>query len=234
MASTGRQQVTEMMASGGPSRYLRTVLALLAVAMVALGINPRYRDDWLLENILTAIGVIALLWVYRRWRLSDASCTLLAIFALLHSLGSHYTYAEVPYDTWLRAVFGTDLQQLFGIERNHYDRLVHFLFGLLWLHPLREIILRATPVDRLTSYLYPVALLAMVSHCYELAEWGAAELLGGDLGMAFLGAQGDVWDAHKDMGLAFAGALVAAAAEWVWARRRDTAGNTLHDSWSRG
>lgn len=200
--------------------YLSVLLLLVAATVVGFGIDPVDRATWLLENALTLVAVVALAVNHRRHPLSNASYTLLAVFALLHAVGSHYTYSEVPYEAWLHSLFGADLQTLFGIERNHYDRLVHFLFGVLWFHPLREWILRTTPVDRLTSYLYPVALLATASHCYELMEWVAAEWAGGDLGMAYLGSQGDVWDAQKDMALAFVGALLAVAAEWVWERRR--------------
>lgn len=204
----------------GRNLYLRILLIGLVLAVVILGIQPAYRDVWLLENLLSLLAVVLLFFSHRRWPLSNASYTLLAIFALFHSVGSHYSYSEVPYERWLHSLTGVDLHSLFGIERNHYDRLVHFLFGALWFHPLRELILRATPVDRLTSYLYPLALLGTASHCYELLEWIAAELFGGDLGMAYLGSQGDVWDAQKDMGMALIGSLLAALVEMGWERRR--------------
>lgn len=200
--------------------YLRALLVFLAVVIVSLGINPSYREDWLLENVLTLLALIGLTYTHRRWPLSNASYTLLAAFAVLHSIGSHYTYSEVPYDEWLRRWTGTDLATLFNLERNHYDRLVHFAFGLLWFHPLRELILRLTGVGPVTSYLYPLALLAMVSHCYELIEWGAAEVFGGDLGMAYLGIQGDIWDAQKDMALALLGSLIGMLAELICSRGR--------------
>lgn len=210
--------------------YLRALLVGLAVVIVSLGINPSYREDWLLENVLTLLALIGLTYTHRRWPLSNASYTLLVVFAVLHSIGSHYTYSEVPYDAWLRRWAGTDLAALFNLERNHYDRVVHFAFGLLWFHPLRELILRSTRVGPVTSYLYPLALLAMVSHCYELIEWGAAEVFGGDLGMAYLGTQGDVWDAQKDMALALLGSSIALLAELIGCREAG-AQHRVSESW---
>jgi putative membrane protein len=96
-----------------------------------------------------------------------------------------------------------------GWERNHFDRSVHFLYGLLLAYPVREVFLRVADVRGFWGYFLPLDLTMSTSMMFELFEWGAAELVGGDLGMAYLGTQGDVWDAHKDMALASLGALIA-------------------------
>lgn len=96
-----------------------------------------------------------------------------------------------------------------GWERNHFDRLVHFSYGLLLAYPIREIFLRVANVRGFWGYFLPLDVAMSTSMIFELFEWGAAVLFGGDLGMAYLGTQGDIWDAHKDMALASLGALIA-------------------------
>jgi putative membrane protein len=119
---------------------------------------------------------------------------------MLHALGAHYTYAMVPYQVWIPSLAG---------GRNMFDRLVHFSYGLLLAYPIREMFLRIGNVRGFWGYFLPLDLTMSTSMLYELIEWGAAEYFGGDLGQAYLGTQGDVWDAHKDMALASLGALIA-------------------------
>jgi putative membrane protein len=187
------------------------VLALavpLGVFWVLLAIHPHDRQDWLLENALTALAVIGLAATWRRFPLQRASYAMIAIFLALHTLGAHYTYAEVPYDDWARSLSGTGLNERFGWDRNNFDRVVHFAYGLLLATPIREVFLRVAKVRGFWSYFLPLDLTMSTSMLYELIEWVAATWFGGDLGMAYLGTQGDVWDAHKDMALASVGALL--------------------------
>ncbi|MCP4727581.1 MAG: DUF2238 domain-containing protein, partial [bacterium] len=101
------------------------------------------------------------------------------------------------------------LNSIFGLERNHYDRLVHFNYGLLLAYPIFEIFHRIAHVRGFWAYFLPLDITMSTSMLYELIEWGAALVVGGELGQAYLGTQGDIWDAHKDMGLASLGALIA-------------------------
>jgi len=190
-------------------RYARRLLALFALWWIAMAISPSYRADWVLENVLTVAAVAGLVLSHRRFPLSRVSYTLLFVFGCLHTLGAHYTYAEVPYDAWWASLTGTSLNATLGWERNHYDRFVHFTYGLLVAYPVREVFLRIADVRGFWGYFLPFDLTMSSSMTYELVEWGAAELFGGDLGMAYLGTQGDVWDAHKDMALASLGGLLA-------------------------
>jgi putative membrane protein len=119
---------------------------------------------------------------------------------MFDALGSHYTYALVPYQEWF---------PIFEGGRNHFDRLVHFLYGLLLAYPIREMFLRIGNVRGFWGYFLPLDLTMSTSMLYELIEWLAAEVVGGDLGQAYLGTQGDIWDAHKDMALASLGALIS-------------------------
>lgn len=190
-------------------RYLYILLGLFSIEWVFLAIKPLHFSDWLLENVLVVVGIAVLLLTYKKFPLSRVSYTLLFIFLGLHAIGAHYTYAEVPYDQWLQSAFGFSLNELMGWERNHFDRLVHFSYGLLLAYPIREVFLRVVGVRGFWGYFLPLDLTMSTSMLYELVEWGVAVLFGGDLGMAYLGTQGDIWDAHKDMGLASLGALIA-------------------------
>ena len=176
---------------------------------IALAINPLDRKDWALENAIAVVCITYLAFTVRRFPLSRISYTLLFIFLCLHEIGAHYTYSEVPYDAFFEAVFGKSLNGMLGWERNHFDRLVHLLYGLLLAYPIREIFLRVADVKGFWSYFLPLDVTMSTSMLFELIEWAAAEIFGGDLGVAYLGTQGDIWDAHKDMALASFGAVIA-------------------------
>ncbi len=171
--------------------------------------SPHDRGDWLLENVLVFVAVGALFYGYRRRPLSNVAYTLIFIYLCMHVLGSHYTYSLVPYNAWTEALFGSPLNDWFGAERNHYDRLVHFAYGLLLVLPVRELFMPLVRGSLFWSGFLALNLVMSTSMIYELIEWGAAEFFGGDLGVAFLGSQGDAWDAQKDMALATLGALIS-------------------------
>ena len=137
------------------------------------------------------------------------SYTLIFLFLCLHEIGAHYTYSEVPYDAWFQALTGRSLNAWMGWNRNQFDRVVHFCYGLLLAYPVREVFLRVADVRGFWGYFLPLDLTMSTSMLYELIEWLPAVGLGGDLGAAYLGTQGDPWDAHKDMLLASLGAVVA-------------------------
>jgi putative membrane protein len=180
---------------------LQAMLAVYGVAWGLLAISPVDRDTWLLENYLVFAVVGLLVASHRRFVFSNLSYASLGLFLLLHAVGSHYTYSLVPIGEWLR--------DSFDLSRNHYDRFVHFAFGLLFAYPMREITLRRIHAHRLWSFVVPVLFIVSASSLYEIIEWAAARATSPDVGMAYVGAQGDVWDGQKDMLLAFVGAVVA-------------------------
>lgn len=190
-------------------RYLLLLAVLFGLLWTALAIAPWHRADWALENALVVVFVVVVALTYKRLTLSRVSYTLIFLFLCLHEIGSHYTYSEVPYDQWFKALTGTTFNSLVGWERNNFDRVIHFAYGLLLAYPVREVFWRVASARGFWSYFLPLDLTMSTSMIYELVEWAAAEFFGGDLGQAYLGTQGDVWDAHKDMALASAGALVA-------------------------
>jgi putative membrane protein len=189
--------------------YLFKLAALFALLFGALAISPSHRADWALENALVLAFVVAVALSYKRLTLSRISYTLIFVFLCLHEVGAHYTYAEVPYDAWVKSLTGHTFNGLVGWERNNFDRVIHFCYGLLLAYPVREVFWRVASARGFWSYFLPLDITMSTSMIYELVEWGAAEAFGGDLGQAYLGTQGDVWDAHKDMALASLGALVA-------------------------
>lgn len=191
------------------SRYLALLAVIFAIEWIALAISPLDRADWALENVIVVVFVLVVALTYKRFPLSRISYTLIFLFLMLHEVGAHYTYAKVPYDDWFYSLFGFSLNQKLGFERNHFDRLVHFCYGLLLAYPIREVFIRIADVKGFWGYFLPVDLTMSTSMIFELFEWGAAEFFGGDLGVAYLGAQGDIWDAHKDMALASLGAIIA-------------------------
>lgn len=190
------------------ARYVGLLAGVFALLWIALAIEPSHRQDWLLENVLVALGIGLLAATHRKLPLSKASYTLLFIYLSLHAVGAHYTYAEVPYDAWFKSLTGTTFNELVGWERNNFDRVVHFSYGLLLAYPVRELFLRIASFRGFWGYFLPLDLTMSTSMLYELIEWGAAAAFGGELGAAYLGTQGDVWDAHKDMALASLGALI--------------------------
>jgi putative membrane protein len=188
--------------------YFTIFVAAIAVLWIALAISPNDRSDWLLENVLLFAGAIVLIATRRALPLSGISYTLILIFFCLHIVGAHYTYAEVPYDEAFRSLTGYSFNEMVGWKRNNYDRVVHFSYGLLLAYPIRELFLRVANARGFWGYFLPLDLTMSTSMVYELIEWLSAIWFGGDLGTAFLGSQGDEWDAQKDMALASLGALI--------------------------
>lgn len=200
--------------------YRDIAAALFALVWAALAIAPLYRHDWMLENLLVLLCAGCFLWWRKSIHLSKLSVTLVFIYLCFHEIGAHYTYSKVPYDDWARSLTGVTVSDWLGLERNHFDRLVHFLYGALLAYPMREVYIRKHWLHGRLTFTFPVAITLAFSAMYEIFEWWAAELAGGDLGVAYLGTQGDVWDAQKDMGLAGFGAVLAILATAVGYLRR--------------
>ncbi|OHA32145.1 MAG: hypothetical protein A2928_00415 [Candidatus Taylorbacteria bacterium RIFCSPLOWO2_01_FULL_45_15b] len=183
------------------TRYQKFLCAAFAIAWAWAAYKPLYRDDWLLENYLVFVAVPLIFIVGRYFKLSSVSYTLITIFLILHVIGSHYTYAEVP--------IGEILKDWFNTERNMYDRLVHFGFGFLLAYPAREVFVRLSQVKGFWGYYFPLDVVLAGSAFYEIIEWLAAQKVDAEAGLAFLGSQGDIWDAQKDMLVAGIGAFIA-------------------------
>ncbi|MGI2172843.1 DUF2238 domain-containing protein [Shewanella ulleungensis] len=190
-------------------RYFLLLSIIFIIEFIVTSINPYNRADWALENVLVVLSVIFVVFTYKKCPLSRLSYSLIFIFMSLHEIGSYYTYSNVPYDEFLLSYFNVSLNEYMGWNRNNFDRLIHFAYGFLLAYPVRDLYCKIAAVKGFWSYFTPLNLIMSTSMLYELVEWGAAEVFGGELGMAYLGTQGDIWDAHKDMALASLGGLLA-------------------------
>ncbi len=192
------------------TRGQRWLLGAFGALVAATWINPPWPAEQALHSSLTAVAVVGL-WLLRR-RLDTAQWAWALAFLALHTIAARWIYSFVPYDDWTDAVFGARLSELFSWERNHFDRLVHFAYGVCLTAVLRLKWLRSLEIVLATSALY------------ELLEWAIAMTLGAETAEAYNGQQGDMWDAHADMALAALGALVTSLASSV--RRRSPAATT--------
>lgn len=122
-------------------RFLRLLIVLFSVWWLVLAIHSRERGDWLLENALVFAAVVFFAVFFRRLSFSRLSYGLIFVFLCLHEVGAHYTYAEVPYDAWWQSLTGRTFNSLVGWQRNNFDRVVHFCYGLLLAYPVREVFL---------------------------------------------------------------------------------------------
>ena len=182
------------------NRLLQVLVGWYAVVWVITAVAPLDRHDWVLENLLVAAALAILIGTYRILPLSDLSYLLITAFLTLHAVGAHYTYAEVPFGFWLKDTF--------GFARNPFDRVVHFSFGLLMAYPIREVFLRVANARGFWAYYLPLDVTLAFSALYEIMEMVVATMVAPGTGDAWLGTQGDVWDAQKDMGSAALGALL--------------------------
>lgn len=178
-------------------RYPEGLLALFLAIVAAFAIRPYNVFDFWLENLLV-IGIVGLLVLSRRrFPLSHISYTLIFTYLVIHEVGAHYAYSHVPID-WQRL----------GFERNHYDRVVHLSFGLFMAYPIQEMFHRLANTRGLWSYYLPLDVTLSFSALYEIIEWLSALTLTAEASIQFVGAQGDEWDAIKDMAMAGLGALL--------------------------
>lgn len=158
-------------------------------------------NNWLLENFLVILSLILIYINYKKYQFSDLSFVLFTLYLCLHIYGSKYTYAENPFGYWLKDTF--------HLERNHYDRIVHFSFGFLLAYPMREAFISWFKFPSWVGWILPIEITLSISGFYELIEWGVADVFFPAQGDAYLGTQGDIWDAQKDMFLATLGAVLA-------------------------
>lgn len=195
------------------SRYHAGLTLGFGVVWVWAAILPTGRFEWFLENILIFAVVALMVAIYRRFPLSNLSYTMVAVFLALHTYGSHYMYANTPLGFWV--------SDLFGVERNHYDRIIHFLFGLLIFWPLREVAERSIRAGEKWVGLVGLMFIVSMSAFYESIEWVVAIVVSPGAALDFLGTQGDLFDAQKDHTLAIAGGILSfLAAGWMARRGR--------------
>lgn len=187
-------------------------ITVIAVMLLA-SINPLEWSSYLLHQAGTLLFLGMMLAAYRYWHISERAFALAMVFLLVHILGARYLYSYVPYDDWLERMMGLRLADIFGWQRNMYDRLVHFSYGLLLFASMLEGLRHTLKLTSLKQLIVLTLMLNMASSAlYELFEWGIAVTLSSEDAEAYNGQQGDIWDAHKDMALALLGGMISAAA----------------------
>jgi uncharacterized membrane protein YjdF len=85
-------------------------------------------------------------------------------------------------------------------------------------YPIREVIERFADVRGFPALWLPVAVIVAMNGTFEIIEAVAAEIVSPGTGPAWLGAQGDVWDAQFDMTAGLLGVVVAMLATWLFVK----------------
>lgn len=188
-------------------KYFPHILfAVYFIEFIVLGINPVSRDVWWAENLPIVAIVLGIVILYVRGvRFSNLAYLMMFVLPFWHTIGGHYTFERVPFD-WFN--------NLFGFERNMFDRVGHFSVGL-YAYPIIEYFKKYNLTkSNFINYSYAIFFIAFVAMSYELIEWQYAVREGGEAGLAFLGSQGDIWDAQKDMLMDTLGAIFAVIIFW--------------------
>lgn len=197
--------MTTAFTAGSPTfrenRFLHWICAGAVAAFLISGYHPEKIFDWALENVAITVGLAMAVMSYRRLPLSDLSYLLLLLFLCLHEWGAHYKYSDVPLGEWMKPWLHT--------PRNHFDRVAHFSFGLLFSYPMQEICIRVLRVTGPWRYYLPIQCTLALSACYEMMEAAMASILTPERGEEFVGMQGDMWDSQKDMFVAGIGSVAA-------------------------
>ena len=186
------------------NRFLLILAGCYALLWTLLAIHPVDRGDWLLENLLVFAAMAVVVLTYHKFQFSNVTYALIAVFLALHAIGAHYTYAKVPAGFWM--------ENWLHLSRNHFDRVIHFGFGILFVYPLQELVRRAASVRATWVPWLALATVTASSSFFEILEAIIAQIVHPDLGAAYLGTQGDIWDAQKDMLAAILGGILATIA----------------------
>jgi putative membrane protein len=190
------------------NRTLHWLCGGTLVAMAISGYHPEMVVDWCLENLLVFVLLGYLIGTYRKYPLSNTSYWLIFVFLLFHEWGAHYKYADVPLGEWMKGWLHT--------HRNHYDRVVHFSFGLFMSYPMHEMYSRYANLRGRWAYFFPIETVMAFGAIYECIEALVASIVSPDAGEAFVGMQGDMWDSQEDMAMGLLGGIIAMAALAVY------------------
>jgi putative membrane protein len=182
-------------------RLLWWLLGVYAALFLVLAVNPIDRKTWFVENLTVWIIVAVILLLYaRKIRFSNAAYAFMFVLICLHTIGGHYTFALVPFDR---------VTDYFGFARNHFDRLAHFSVGFYAFAVAEWLYLKKMVSNKFLLFTYPVFLIATIAMSYELVEWIYAAKAPAADALNYLGSQGDIWDAQKDMLADTLGAIFA-------------------------
>lgn len=195
-----------------------TTLLLLGISLI----RPIYLREQSLQHAPTMIAIIALWADSRNNWISGRSFICFVMFLWLHIIGARYIYSFVPYDKWAAILTGSTVSDWFGWNRNHFDRLVHFLFGVLFVIPATELAERYGNLSWKWSLGFSVLVVLSLSALYEVIEWLLTIVMTPRYAEAYNGQQGDIWDAQKDMALALAGSAAMMTVLLIFRTRKAT------------
>ena len=182
-------------------KFLSGLVGAYAALFTVLAFSPYDRATWFAENLTVWIIVGAILILYAlNIRFSKTAYALMFVLIYLHTIGGHYTFERVPFD-WVT--------NLFGFTRNHFDRLAHFSVGFYAFGVAEWLYTKKLVANKFLLFTYPVFVIATIAMSYELVEWIYAASSDPAAGAAYLGSQGDIWDAQKDMLADTLGAITA-------------------------
>jgi len=191
-----------------PKNYPKILLTIFTIFWIIIAIAPKYRGVWVAENILTVLLAALLILTYKKFKFSNLSYTLIFIFMILHVIGSYSSYSEMYlFDL---------IKQWFSLSRNHYDRVVHFLFGLMFYLPTYEFLTRKLKLKGGWAHLMTFLTITSFKGIFEIIEYLYVLVVRTEVfNYAYLGMQGDLWDAQKDTYLGMLGAGIAWFMMWV-------------------
>ncbi|WP_196781791.1 DUF2238 domain-containing protein [Malaciobacter pacificus] len=177
---------------------------IFLIFFILLGLNPIDRSVWIVEVIPVVAVYLLLISTYKSFRFSNLSYTLMSLWLFWHTIGGHYTFANVPFDF---------ITELFHFERNHFDRIGHIVVGF-YAYPMVEFLVRKHYTNKIIASFFGLFFIMSIAASYEIIEWAYAVIEGGNTGIEFLGSQGDIWDAQKDMLADTVGAIIALGLFW--------------------
>jgi len=202
-------------------------IGLTVLLLGASLVDPPYPSQQPLQHAPTVVAIGLLGWASRRgpadtradrYRRTRSGFYCGAAFLWLHILGARYIYTYVPYDEWSVMQFGVSINEWMGWSRNHYDRLVHFAFGVLCMPPSIRLAIDCGKMNRRWAMTFAVLVVLSVSAIYEVFEWGLTIVMSPKNAEAYNGQQGDYWDPQRDIGLAALGSLLVAVCMRAWKR----------------
>lgn len=184
--------------------YPHILAVIFLIFFILLGLNPIDRSVWIVEVIPVVAVYLLLISTYKSFRFSNLSYTLMSLWLFWHTIGGHYTFANVPFDF---------ITELFHFERNHFDRIGHIVVGF-YAYPMVEFLVRKHYTNKIVASFFGLFFIMSIAASYEIIEWAYAVIEGGNTGIEFLGSQGDIWDAQKDMLADTVGAIIALGLFW--------------------
>lgn len=184
-------------------------LSLLFVVSVFVitWINPRWPLEQAMHSSLTVVGLIWLVWHAQKYSMKNLDFFAICFFIAIHSIAARWLYSNVPYDDWFKVLFSWSPQEAFGFERNHFDRFIHFLYGICFMPALANFMGTKNNISMRAASTLGLMLIMCSSLLYEWLEWAIALAMSPAQAEAYNGQQGDIWDAHMDMLLATLGAV---------------------------